>query len=288
MKRLVLLLTIFIAALSALTIVSKAEVTPVAVIDFEGAGISASALTALSEIFRYELMGTGLYDVMDRTNMEEVLKEQGFQMSGACTDLGCMVQVGQILGVSKIFGGTIGQLGTKYVISVKMIDVETSHLEKMEMESYIGPLENMDIPVKNIVLKLLGKEPLKYEAVIPEINAIFKYEVEKKDYTKAMFYSLFPGGGHFYAKNNNIGIVFVISRLGSFFYLVGAYGNIDPSDTEQFLGYGIFPFISAIDIFTAPLSAKSYNKKLKQKYNISLHPMMDGRGNCGVAFTIDF
>jgi len=43
-----------------------------------------------------------------------------------------------------------------------------------------------------------------------------------------------------------------------------------------------------LDFVTAPLSAKSYNKKLKQKYNISFHPILDERQNCRMALTVDF
>jgi hypothetical protein len=235
-------------------------------------------------------MGTGLYDVMDRTNMGEILKEQGFQTSGSCTDLGCIIKVGQILGVEKMFGGTIGQLGTKYVISVKMIDVKTSRLEKMEMENYVGPIENMEIPVKNLVLKLMGKtlmpSPVN-EYSIPDMNALAKYDREKKDYTKALFYTIIPGGGHFYAENYYLGSFFLISRPVIFFASLNSWMNYIPSMEEKWF-FTTIQIVHLLDFVTAPLSAKSYNKKLKQKYGLSFQPIIDQQGNYQMELVVEF
>jgi len=133
---------------------------PVAIIDFSGGGLSEPQLTALSDIFRSSLIGTGRYDVMDRNNMSEILQEQAFQLTGECTDVGCLVEVGQILGVRKMFGGVIGLLGSKYVITVKLIDVQTSRIEKIVTEKFIGSVEDLDIPIEIIVEKITESEKL--------------------------------------------------------------------------------------------------------------------------------
>jgi hypothetical protein len=65
---------------------------------------------------------------MERGEMESILKEQGFQQSGVCTDKSCIVEMGQILGVKQIFAGSIGKIGGMYTISTRMIDVATGEV----------------------------------------------------------------------------------------------------------------------------------------------------------------
>ena len=276
---------ILFIVICSLTICNADALTKAAVIDFYGEGISESTLIVLSDYLRTELMRTGLYDLMDRRYMSQILEEQAFQLSGACTDLGCIVDMGKMLGVTKMFGGTIGKLGAKYMITVKIVDVASGRIENIATVKYLGVEEDLDMSITQIALQLSGTkvDPQKYEIILnPEMNTVFRYELEKKDYTKAVFWSLFPGGGHIYSKNNLLGIAFINIRmtfLGMIFY-----GSWMDTDTYIIL----FCASSLIDMSTAPLSAKSYNKKLKQKYNISLHPIMDAEGNAYMAFTIDF
>ena len=42
--------------------------------------------------------------------MEDILKEQGFQQTG-CTSDECVVEVGKIIGVQQMVGGSISKVG---------------------------------------------------------------------------------------------------------------------------------------------------------------------------------
>ena len=81
--------------------------TTIAVLDFQANGITESEATLLTDRFRVELVSTWQYTVIERGQMEEVLKEQGLQQSG-CTTTECAVEVGNFLGAEQIIGGTIG------------------------------------------------------------------------------------------------------------------------------------------------------------------------------------
>jgi len=338
----------FITAVTLLLIcsftINAQTLDPVAVIDFSGEGLSQSSLIALSDVFRAELIASGLYNVMNRKNMDVILIEQAFQHSGACTDLNCMVDMGQILCVSKMFGGSIGKLGSKYIITIKIIDIETSRIEELIIENYFGNIENLNIPIKNLANKITGQDIRKnstkfYITSFPDsakvyvneifigntpietqlheiktyniridkrgyqpwivlrkaregetelINALLNsvidtdplYLKEKKSIRDGMLYSIFPGGGHFYSRQYILGGFFFISRI----VLFGA--QVDSKQNETIvLSSIVFAFP---DIITVPLSVNSYNKKLKQKYNISMYPIMDREQNCQLAFTIDF
>jgi hypothetical protein len=66
------------------------------------------------------------------------LKEQGFQQSGACDQGACLVEAGQLLGVQKMVGGTIGKLGTVYAVELRVMDVKTGEIDRGFSREYSG------------------------------------------------------------------------------------------------------------------------------------------------------
>jgi hypothetical protein len=135
-----------------------AQETPVtvAVIDLYAPDLAPSAAVTLSNIVREELLKSDIYFVVDRNNMESLLQEQGLQSSGVCSDLACIVQVGKILGVQKMVGGSIGKLGSKFILQLQTIDVESSKIERMEKEEYSGTLEALDGVIRSVAARLAG------------------------------------------------------------------------------------------------------------------------------------
>ena len=79
----------------------------IAVLDFDGDGVSQSETRTLTNRLRDEMFNTGIYIVLERGKMDEVLKEQGFQQTG-CVTSECAVEVGNMLGVQQMIGGSIG------------------------------------------------------------------------------------------------------------------------------------------------------------------------------------
>jgi len=65
-------------------------------------GVSSGIASTLSDYLRTQLVNTEKFIVVTRKNMEQILNEQQFQSSG-CTSRECIVQVGQLPGVRKIF-----------------------------------------------------------------------------------------------------------------------------------------------------------------------------------------
>ena len=87
----------------------------VAVIDFDASGISQLGATSLTNRFRTAVGDVGAMRLVERGMMEEVLQEQGFQQTG-CTSEECAVEVGQLLGVQNMIGGSIGRVGETFII----------------------------------------------------------------------------------------------------------------------------------------------------------------------------
>ncbi|HPG39456.1 MAG TPA: PEGA domain-containing protein [bacterium] len=134
--------------------------TQVAVMNLEASGIEQSAIIALSDRLRMELLNTGRFDVMERNRMDTILKEQGLQQSGACNTTECVVEMGQILGVDRMISGSVGKVGRIYSLFVQMVDIETGRIMMSKVEDCDCPIEDVySKSVQNIALKMAGLAP---------------------------------------------------------------------------------------------------------------------------------
>ncbi|HJL85436.1 MAG TPA: CsgG/HfaB family protein, partial [Candidatus Marinimicrobia bacterium] len=97
----------------------------VAILDFEGRGISQLESQTLTDRFRTAFASVGVFRLVERKMMEEELQEQGFQLKG-CISYECAVEVGKLLGVQNMISGAVGMLGDKtWTIDMRMFSVQT-------------------------------------------------------------------------------------------------------------------------------------------------------------------
>ena len=126
----------------------------IAVIDLESrGGLSASEIGTLTDRLRSMLVRTRAFNVVDRGRMQNILEEQGFQMSG-CTSTECAVEAGMILGVEEMVSGTIGRIGKLYTIDIILINVESSRIIKSLTRDYTGEIEGLVLEMKSIANEL--------------------------------------------------------------------------------------------------------------------------------------
>jgi hypothetical protein len=101
----------------------------IAVIDFRSTDNSYSYKVAfakeLTSIFTTELVNTNRYRVVERSRIEQVIKEQGLQSTQEVSARA--VEFGKLLGVKKIITGETSKYGTT---SLRLIDVESGDIEK--------------------------------------------------------------------------------------------------------------------------------------------------------------
>jgi hypothetical protein len=147
-------------------IVSVAFAAPVklsiAVSDLETRGLTKDDAGIISDRLRDELLNTGAFRVMERSVMDEILKEQSLQASGACSGSDCQVQIGRLLGVDRIVVGSIGKLGTLYSLTVRLLNVETGEVELSFSEDHQGAIEDLVRgPIRSVAMHLAGIAPPK-------------------------------------------------------------------------------------------------------------------------------
>ena len=67
---------------------------------------------------------------------------KGFQQTG-CTTNECIVEVGRLIGVEQIVGGSISKVGSTYSISARIVSVETGKILKTATRDYRGEIDDL-------------------------------------------------------------------------------------------------------------------------------------------------
>jgi TolB-like protein len=99
----------------------------IAVAELSAQGMSASDAAVITDVLRNELVKTGRFKVIEKQNMDKVLAEQAFQQTGCTTDE-CAVRLGKLLNVQRIVVGSFGKLIDKYLVNLRVVNVETGEI----------------------------------------------------------------------------------------------------------------------------------------------------------------
>tara|TARA_B100001093_G_scaffold506916_2_gene566638 strand:+ start:929 stop:2008 length:1080 start_codon:yes stop_codon:yes gene_type:complete len=130
----------------------------VAVLDFEGRGITMQEAKTLTDRFTTSLASTEKVIMVERGTMVDVLEEQGFE-AGACASDECAAEVGAMLGVEFMISGAIGKLGDTYTIDAKMFSVATGAAESMKSITYSGKVDGLIVEIEVLAWEILGLDP---------------------------------------------------------------------------------------------------------------------------------
>ena len=115
----------------------------IAVYDLKANEVPIPLAKALTDRIRDEIFHRDLYRVAARNDIEDVLKEQGFQLSGACDDSISLIEVGKLLGAQYVIGGSISLIGDYYTVSVRIVEVNTGEVVKSHSSSKYFNTENL-------------------------------------------------------------------------------------------------------------------------------------------------
>lgn len=95
----------------------------VVVVDLKADDVSPTTARTITNMIRTELVNDGKFAVIERNQMEAILKEQGFSQTG-CTDEACVIQMGRMLSANKMLMGEVSGVGNNMYITVRVVDVE--------------------------------------------------------------------------------------------------------------------------------------------------------------------
>jgi curli biogenesis system outer membrane secretion channel CsgG len=123
-----------------------------AVSDLQPQGISKSDAAVIAEMLRTELIRAGVFNVVEKANMDKLLAEQAFQQTG-CTTSECAVKLGKLLNANGIVVGSFGKLLNRYLVSVRLVDVETGQAVVAE-EAKGDTVDEIEKAVDGMVLRM--------------------------------------------------------------------------------------------------------------------------------------
>ena len=130
----------------------------VAILDFEGRGISQMEAQTLTDRLMSEMVNTNAVIMVERNQMEEIMQEQGFQQSG-CTTSECAAEVGALLGVQNMVSGSFGKLGNSYTIDAKLFSVSTGGTIRSVSKTYKGEVDGLLTIIEIVAWELVGLTP---------------------------------------------------------------------------------------------------------------------------------
>ena len=151
--------SISLLVLTSLTFKLNAQVTEgkqtVALLEFEGRGISQLEAKTLTDRLMSEMVNTDAVIMVERNQMDEILNEQGFQQSG-CTSSECAAEVGALLGVQNMVSGSFGKLGNSYTIDAKLFSGSTGGTIRSVSKTYKGEVDGLLVIIEIVAWELVG------------------------------------------------------------------------------------------------------------------------------------
>ncbi|MBE3130170.1 MAG: hypothetical protein IMZ54_05565, partial [Acidobacteria bacterium] len=123
------------------------------ILDLRTSGVSKADADVLLDYLSSHLVESGAYTIIDRSQRETVLKEIEFSQSD-CTDEACQLRIGKLLSANRIVIGSVGKLDQIYLLTLKMIEVETGRLLKAVSGQYKS-MGEMISDGKDLVRRLL-------------------------------------------------------------------------------------------------------------------------------------
>ncbi len=152
---------VLLPALLALLVANPLQAlvkTRVAVMDLKTKGVKENVAAILTDSMRAEIYRSDVFDLMNREDMVAILGEVAFQQSGACESTSCMVEMGSALGVEKIITGSVGLLGERYSVTMKLIDIETQRNEALYTRFFSGRMEDLPEFIQSLAGRLIEAE----------------------------------------------------------------------------------------------------------------------------------
>lgn len=131
MRQCLFIVILAIGILPSFCFSMQSDKSNLALLPFAGDNtLTSDQLNYITSVFSGELIELNKYNVIDRSKMEFILQEQGFQQSGVCNSSECRVQIGQLLGVDKLISGNLIHLDNSYALHVELLNISTGVIEK--------------------------------------------------------------------------------------------------------------------------------------------------------------
>ena len=154
---------VVVALLSLPAVAGAAERQKLAVLDLEAKGADKATVETLTDIVTVALKKLGVFDVISRADIQQMLNfEESKQLVGCTASSSCLAEIGGALGVARVVSGSLGKVGTKYVLTLNLLDTKTAKVierESRQADSEDGLVSMAENSARYLVRALLeGKQ----------------------------------------------------------------------------------------------------------------------------------
>ncbi len=129
-----------------------------AVFDFEAYGVNKDYSMVITDTLVSELVKVKGLVLVEREKIKALIKERQLSQIGL-TDVSEGIELGKLLGVEKIVLGRIGKIGKEYILTVKLVNVETGEIEFQNQYSMGLNIKSIVKTTKEIVPDILKNLP---------------------------------------------------------------------------------------------------------------------------------
>jgi TolB-like protein len=130
----------------------------ITVLDFKTSAISHEEMVVFVDYLIAQIVESGKFTVIDRTQRNTILMEQEFSVTD-CVEESCQLNIGKMLAAKYIMVGSIGKFGDMYILNTKFINVETGETIKTSSEKY-NSLNQMLDNSRQIIFALMDMDPI--------------------------------------------------------------------------------------------------------------------------------
>jgi TolB-like protein len=128
------------------------------------AGMDPTAAVPVTEKIIEELVNSGKFTVLDRANVDQILREKEFQLSSGIVRNEEIRQAGEYLGADYVVLANASRVGSTYVISAKMIDVVTGEIAAQASTEKQGKIDVLLEIARTVGKQISGQEIVAVEA----------------------------------------------------------------------------------------------------------------------------
>jgi branched-chain amino acid transport system substrate-binding protein len=122
MKKAALLLA---AVFVVFPLLAASNLPVITVLDFRTNNVSAGDMRSIISLLSSALFKTGRFEVIDVAQRDTLLKELEFSVS-QCLEESCQLSIGKMLSAQQIVVGDIARVGSRYMMSAKILLTETA------------------------------------------------------------------------------------------------------------------------------------------------------------------
>lgn len=143
-----------------------AEKKTLAILPLTPTGVAPTEANALTNQLQNELVQTNSFTIIERSRVDDILREQGLGQSGCITNE-CVAEAGKLLGAQVMVAGSVDKIGQTYNVVARLVDVETGRVSFSRNIAHRGEIDGLLDKMKELAQALAFPTPTPTPAPTP-------------------------------------------------------------------------------------------------------------------------